>query len=229
MLRQLIKRKREKDSDVMFEQLMTLPEHEDLVLAIKHNKFGGFLLNANDIDKADEHFNKSADVIRGKYKIPYSNIEMNLGNLWGQRRDYKKAIEQYERVLQVSPYNPDNLDMKLPGDSPLDLKYSPIVYSPKLNNEEAYIDAHSNLAVMHIQTDEIDKAFEYCQKSLKLNPDNETSLVNFTDILRQLGRKEEAIKMTWEQIIAATQKFNPDYKGFQGLDIKNWQVVAHQA
>ena len=70
----LVKRKREKDADVMFEELLTLPEHEDLLNALKHNKFGGFLLNANDVDKAEDHFKKSADVVRDKYKLPYSNI-----------------------------------------------------------------------------------------------------------------------------------------------------------
>lgn len=46
------------------------------------------------------------------------------------------------------------------------------------------------MSVMLIQIDEIEKAFKYCQKALELQPDNFESVVNFTDILRQLGRKE---------------------------------------
>lgn len=49
MLMQLLKKKREKDGDVTLEELTTIPEHEDLILAIKHNKFGGFCLQANDL------------------------------------------------------------------------------------------------------------------------------------------------------------------------------------
>ena len=81
-----------------------------------------------------------------------------------------------------------------------------IVYSPKLNSEVAYIDAHTNLAVMYIQVDEMKKAFEYCEKALELEPNNQESIINFTDILRQLGKKDEAIKRTWDQIIAFTRK-----------------------
>ena len=66
------------------------------------------------MDKAEDHFKKSADVVKDKYKLPYSNIEMNMGNLWGQRREYRKAIEYYEKVLEVSPYNPANAEKKLP-------------------------------------------------------------------------------------------------------------------
>ena len=65
-------------------------------------------------------------------------------------------------------------------------------------------------------------AFEYCQKALQLQPDNYESVVNFTDILRQLGRKEEAIKLTWDQIVEATRKVRPEYEGFKALKIKPW-------
>lgn len=79
---------------------------------------------------------------------------MNIGNLWGQRRDYKQAITHYLKVLELSPYNPVNSAKKLPEDSPISAEtYSEIVFSPKLNSEGAYIDAHSNLAVMYIQID----------------------------------------------------------------------------
>jgi len=43
---------------------------------------------------------------------------------------------------------------------------------------------------MYIQVDQIDQAYEYCQKALELDPTHSESIINFTDILRQLGRKE---------------------------------------
>lgn len=54
-----------------------------------------------------------------KWKIPSSNILMNIGNLYGQKKDYKKAIEYYEKVLAVTPHNPDN-PKTLPKDCPFD-------------------------------------------------------------------------------------------------------------
>jgi tetratricopeptide (TPR) repeat protein len=29
---------------------------------------------------------------------------MNIGNLWAQRKDYQKAIEYYEKVIELSPH-----------------------------------------------------------------------------------------------------------------------------
>jgi hypothetical protein len=29
---------------------------------------------------------------------------MNVGNLWAQRKDYQKAIEYYEKVIELSPH-----------------------------------------------------------------------------------------------------------------------------
>lgn len=30
---------------------------------------------------------------------------MNLGNLWAQRKNYQKAIDFYEKVLETSPHS----------------------------------------------------------------------------------------------------------------------------
>lgn len=136
-----------------------------------------------------------------------SNVEMNLGNLYGQRRNYQESIKHYLKAIEISPHNPANKDKDLPEECPFDRKkYAPIIFSGKLNNESAYIDAHTNLAVMYIQVDEIDKAYQYCEKALELDPTHSESIINFTDILRQLGRKEQAIKRTWEEIVNFTKK-----------------------
>lgn len=43
---------------------------------------------------------------------------------------------------------------------------------------------------MYVQLDEFEKGFQYCKASLELKPDESEALVNFTDILRQLGKKD---------------------------------------
>ena len=74
VLIQLLKKKREKDGDDLLGQLISNPEYEDMSLALKHNKFGGFCLQADDLEKAHTHFNKALEVLRDKYKLPVSNI-----------------------------------------------------------------------------------------------------------------------------------------------------------
>lgn len=56
-------------------------------------------MQADDLEKAFTHFTKALDIIEGKYKLVISNIYMNLGNLYGQKRDYKQAIVHYLKVL----------------------------------------------------------------------------------------------------------------------------------
>ena len=81
---------------------------------------------------------------------------MNLGNLEAQKKDYKKAIACYEKVLELSPHkNPNDHQDK-----------EQIVFSAKLNSFNAYVDAHTNLAVMYIQINEFQKGFDLCKVSL---------------------------------------------------------------
>ena len=88
----LLKRKREKDGDALLKALMSEPTSEELLSAFKHNQFGGFCLQANDLEKSEKHLFQAYEIMYEKWKIPTSNILMNLGNLYGQKRDYKKAI-----------------------------------------------------------------------------------------------------------------------------------------
>lgn len=74
---------------------------------------------------------------------------MNLGNLWAQRKNYQKAIDFYEKVLETSPHsNPQAF-----------MDYQACIYSKQLNSFTAYVDAHTNLAVMYVQLDKFEKGF----------------------------------------------------------------------
>lgn len=66
---------------------------------------------------------------------------MNLGNLEAQKKNYQKAAEYYEKVLELSPHK--NAHEYLDKDQ--------VVFSGKLNSFNAYVDAHTNLAVMYVQ------------------------------------------------------------------------------
>lgn len=85
---------------------------------------------------------------------------MNLGNLWAQRKQYQKAIDNYEKVIELSPHR-----------SPKDfMDKEQLLFSKQLNSFNAYVDAHTNLAVMYVQLDQFEKGFEFCKKSLELKP-----------------------------------------------------------
>lgn len=63
MLAKLLKKKREKDADVELSELLHLKEAEELVQGINHNKFGGFCLKANNVEKAETHLLKAKEII----------------------------------------------------------------------------------------------------------------------------------------------------------------------
>ena len=139
---------------------------------------------------------------------------MNIANIYAQKKDYKAAIGWYEKVIARSPYR-EGFESTL-GE---------VIYSSKLNSFEAFVDAHTNIAVMLVQLDKVEAGLDYCQRALELQPNNTQAQVNFTDFLRQVGRKDEAIKHTWDQIILYTRKNkDPKYTGFEPIQIKSWQA-----
>lgn len=49
---------------------------------------------------------------------------------------------------------------------------------------DAYVDAHINLAVLLSNTGKHDEGFQYCEKAIKLKPDNREAIINFGDLMR---------------------------------------------
>jgi tetratricopeptide (TPR) repeat protein len=123
-------------------------------VGFNHNRYGAFCLQAANIEKAQEHLLKAKDIIAKRFV--FTNVLMNLGNLKAQKRDYQKAIEFYEQVIKLSPHaNPAEYQEK-----------DQIVFSSKLNSFNAFVDAHTNLAVMYIQLNEFQKGFDLSKASL---------------------------------------------------------------
>lgn len=86
-----------------------------------------------------------------------------MGNFWAQKKDYQKAIQFYEVVIQKSPHaNPKDFG----GEDQI------VLFSKQLNSFNAYVDAYTNSAVMYVQLDQFEKGFELCKKSLELKPED---------------------------------------------------------
>ena len=76
---------------------------------------------------------------------------------------------------------------------------------------------------MYVNSGQKDKAFEFCIKAIELNPDNHEAMINLGDILRQLGRKNEAIDATWSCIERLTRqnKDRQNYTRPKAFDVKD--------
>ena len=74
---------------------------------------------------------------------------MNLGNLYAAKKDYQKAIEHYQKVIDLSPHQ----------NSAAYLDKDQIIFSAKLNSFAAFVDAHNNIGVMYVQLNNFEKGF----------------------------------------------------------------------
>ena len=68
-----------------------IQDDEEVISAFKAHKFGAFCLQASDIERAERSLLKGKEGVEKKFPI-FTNAYMNLGNLYDQKKDYKKAI-----------------------------------------------------------------------------------------------------------------------------------------
>lgn len=156
-------------------------KHPILGKPLLHNKFGCFCLQGSNLKKALDHFSKALDLIQNK--TFFTNVFQNIGNVYAQEREYDEAIKYYQMVVDNSPHNPDS-PLK---DTP-DLSKA-ILFHKSVNSYDAFVDAHTNLAVMFLTKNETDKALQFCSRALELKKENFEAAINFGDILRQVFRQ----------------------------------------
>lgn len=105
--------------------------------------------------------------------IPVTNVLMNFANLYAQLKVHDKAIIFYKRVINESPYlDESNHDQRS------------ILWSARLNSYGAFVDAHTNLACLLANADQLDESYDYCMKAIKMNPLNFEAQSNLGDLLR---------------------------------------------
>lgn len=68
------------------------------------------------------------------------------------------------------------------------------------NSFEAYAASFTNLSVMMMMYGDYELARLCCLRSLDLLPDDKEAHINMNNIMRQIGRKEEAFDYVWEQM-----------------------------
>ena len=105
---------------------------DQLKSAITHNKFGGLCFKGDLHEKAILHFTKALEALGN---VVFTNAYQNLGNVYAQKNKVHDAIKFYEKVINASPFNPDNADKIL----------DPNIQNKLINSKEAYIDAFTNL------------------------------------------------------------------------------------
>ncbi len=124
-----------------------------------------------------------------------------MANLAAQQKSHETAIKYYSLVIQHSPYNPQNSHKYKSASEVLGVAPSLLRENNKLNSKTAYVDAHTNLAVMFVVSGrDIKEALDLCQEAIEMDPNQFESYVNFADILRKMDKRDEAASFTWKSI-----------------------------
>ncbi|KRX07220.1 hypothetical protein PPERSA_00377 [Pseudocohnilembus persalinus] len=172
-----------------FQRILNI--NDTLQKSILHNKFGSFCFQGKGFLKAEYDYVQAIKLAKKAGNFSISNSYMNLGNCYGQMKDYEKAIKAYKKAIEFSPYNQNPEKKK---------QFKLIEWNKRLNSFDAFVDAHINLGVLMSNNQQQEEAFEYIKKAIELQPTNKEAIINFGDILRQIGKRQEAIDFTWNVI-----------------------------
>ena len=137
----------------------------------------------------------------------YSAAHNNLGILFNQLKEYKKAIKCFERVIQIDPNdsvaysNLGNIIINL-GEHQKAISY----FEKAIQINPNYTDAYYNLGNTLNEIGEYQKAISYFEKAIQINPNYTNAYNNLGIILNEIGEYQKAISY-FEKVI----KINPNY------------------
>ena len=155
-----------------------------------HDDLGRVYLAMGRYDLAISHFKKSL-----KIKEDYTPARNNLGNAYAVKKEWDKAIEQYEiaanSLLYATPYYPlANIGFVYYQQKKYDLaeKY----YRKALRVKRDYVGALHGLARTHLATGRVDEAIDMLEKAIELAPEGAFLHYDLANAYRQKGDYRKA-------------------------------------
>jgi tetratricopeptide (TPR) repeat protein len=134
---------------------------------------------------------------------PYNNLGVALAD----EGHYNKAIEQYEKALQINPYYPNaytNLGFVLAKQGKVDESITQFLKALQLKPKD--YETLSNLGVALLLQKRNEEAIQYLSEAVALNPHFAKAHNNLGVALNRQGRTQEAI----DHYLTALQ-LDPDY------------------
>jgi len=125
----------------------------------------------------------------------------NLGDLYGRRGEFEKAVEEFQRAIELKPgyadayHNLGNTYQQMGKvDEAIESFEKAIEASPNL------WQSYQNLAAIYFEQENYTKAKNYLEKATNVNPKNDNLFLNLGIINLKLGEKEKA-KQALEQAL----------------------------
>ncbi len=159
-----------------------------------HNNLGATYLKMNMFSEAEQEIQKALSIERS---VPLINAHFNLALLHEARGERDKAILEYEREQEISPFNgmPDfNLGLLYTKSKEMDKAIKE--FESCIEKNEEYSDAYVFLAKAYMDTGKaLDEAEYMAKKGLALKPELKTTILAhfiLADIYNRLGRTNES-------------------------------------
>jgi len=172
---------------------MTVKEAFDLAVQNHQN---------NNLQNAKNYYQKVLEI-----DSSHEKANNNLGVLFQDSGDYKKAIICYEKVIEINPsyahayYNLGNLFRKLKESQKAKEFYEKVI-----KIDPSYVNAHSNLGGIFNELGDHQKAIICYEKVIKIDPSYLNAHYNLGVTFQELGDNQKA-KICYEKTIA----INPNY------------------
>jgi tetratricopeptide (TPR) repeat protein len=118
-----------------------------------------------------------------------------LGSAYRAKDEVNKAMESYQRAVQISPNLPDaylglaaTYFMSEKADEAIKYFKKAIELNPK------HVAAYYNLGSLYANTSQIDEAITSFEKTVEIDPNFKEAYMNLGDLYLEKGDKEKAIK-----------------------------------
>lgn len=123
------------------------------------------------------------------------------GNCFAVLEKFDEALECYNKALSINPseagyyYNKARL-LADNGSRQEAIE----IYQHSIKLDENHLDSLNNLGICYIEEGDKEKAYSYFKTALDKNPKHKPSLLNNISILRDLGKHDEAEKLSHDAL-----------------------------
>lgn len=171
------------------------------------NNFNRLLQKGFHLHKKNK-FNEAIKIYNELFEKDNNNPQLNLfiGTLYIQTKNYQKAIHYLEQCLKIDKYN-------TPATNNLAVAYERIdqienalkLYLKSLNIFENNPETNFRIANLYLKSKDFERAIKYYQKTINLKPDFINAYINLGNIFFKLEKFEKALNC-FDEVIKLDDK-----------------------
>jgi type IV pilus biogenesis/stability protein PilW len=153
----------------------------------------------------------------------------NLGVEFYHQRDFLKAIQSYQKVIEIDPtyieaYNNLGIVYQEIGNSNKALE----MYQKAIELNPQYEKAYNNLGILFYLKGRYEESVEAFQKAIAINPNNIESLINLGTLSKRRGQVDKAIEFYQKALALNPLQGEAHYNiGLLYEQLENFELAAN--